>query len=261
MRIEQEDGEEVWRESVGSEVLAQPQGAGEHVIVYALNNNIFGLAAINGELDWEINNSMPALILRANSPPLVMNDQIAYLGLSNGRVIAFQIDTGKRLWEHAVTTPRGRSELQRMVDISGQMALVEDTLYVVTYQGRVAALATATGRERWHRTLSSHKGVNATDDYVTLTDNDDVVWLLSAEDGITLWKQEALLYREVTTPAFWRDYLVVGDSEGYVHVLSIKDGSLIGRTEVGGDGISVPPFVIDDTLYVITNNGKLIAYK
>ena len=214
---QQEDGDEVWRIEVGSEILAPPVGADSHVIVYAINNSIYGLAAVNGELDWQINNSMPALVLRANSPPLILNDQIVYLGLSNGRVLAFNISTGRRLWEHLVTMPRGRSELQRMVDISGQMALVDDTLYVVTFQGRVAALATATGRERWHRNMSSYTGLNANEDYVTLSDDKDTVWLLSAKNGTTVWQQEALLYRGLSTPTFWRDYLVVGDKEGYIH--------------------------------------------
>jgi outer membrane protein assembly factor BamB len=256
----QKNGSEKWRTSINSEVLTPPIGADSHVLAYAANNNLYGLANINGELDWEINNPAPALVLRGNSMPLVIDDKIAYVGLSNGKVIAVDVTSGQKIWERPVSVPRGRSELQRMVDISGQMALVDDTLYAVTYQGHVAALSTATGRELWQREMSSYSGVNANRDYVAISDAEDHVWLLSAKDGTTLWKQDTLLYRNLTVPVFWHDYIIVGDKEGYLHILSVKEGKLVGREKIGGDGIVVSPIVVDDVLYVSTSDGKLIAY-
>ena len=256
----QKNGSEKWRTSINSEVLTPPIGADSHVLAYAANNNLYGLANINGELDWEINNPAPALVLRGNSMPLVIDDKIAYVGLSNGKVIAVDVTSGQKIWERPVSVPRGRSELQRMVDISGQMALVDDTLYAVTYQGHVAALSTATGRELWQREMSSYSGVNANRDYVAISDAEDHVWLLSAKDGTTLWKQDTLLYRNLTVPVFWHDYIIVGDKEGYLHILSVKEGKLVGREKIGGDGIVVSPIVVDNVLYVSTSDGKLIAY-
>lgn len=258
--FDQDDGAELWSAQLESEVLAPPNGAGEHVIAYAGNNTLYGLNAANGEIDWKVNNSMPALVLRGNSMPLMMGDQVVYVGLSNGRVLALDAENGNRLWERPISIPRGRSELQRMVDINGRMALVNDTLYVVSYQGQVAALAVSTGTERWHHEMSSYTGVSANEDYVAVTDSDDIVNLLSAKDGAVLWKQESLTYRQVTLPVFWEDYVVVGDKEGYLHILSLEDGSFVGRVEVGGEGIVVPPLVVKDALYVLANNGQLSVY-
>jgi len=81
--------------------------------------------------------------------------------------------------------------------------------------------------------------------------------LLSAKDGTTLWKQDTLLYRNLTVPVFWHDYIIVGDKEGYLHILSVKEGKLVGREKIGGDGIVVSPIVVDDVLYVSTSDGKV----
>ena len=261
---QQDEGEPVWHTQLSSEILAAPQGisgeSADHIIAYAGDNTVYGLEVTEGDIEWQVNNPMPALVLRASNMPLIMNEEVAYVGLSNGRVLALTTDSGRQIWEHAVSLPSGRSELQRMVDISGKMALEDDTLYVVTYQGRVAALAASTGRERWQRNMSSYTGVSATEDYVTLSDIDDVVWLLSAKDGTTLWKQEELLYRVLSAPVFWGDYIIVGDTEGYIHVLSPADGTIIGRTHVDDSGISVPPLVEENVLYVLANNGRLAAF-
>ncbi|MFI4954676.1 MAG: outer membrane protein assembly factor BamB [Gammaproteobacteria bacterium] len=265
LAYQQKDGSEAWRAQLSSEILAAPLGSStesaDHIIAFAGDNTVYGLEVTEGETDWEVKNPMPALVLRGSSMPLILGEDVVYAGLSNGRVLALASDTGRRLWEHVVSLPRGRSELQRMVDISGKMALVDDTLYVVTYQGRVAALTVATGRERWQRNMSSYSGVSANADYVTLSDTDDVVWLLSAPDGSTLWKQEDLMYRVLTAPVFWEDYIVVGDKEGYIHVFSPADGTIIGRVQVDKSGITVPPMVENGVLYVLANNGRLAAYS
>lgn len=260
----QKDGTPVWHTQLSSEILAAPLGSStktaDHVIAFAGDNTVYGLDVTEGDIDWEVKNPMPALVLRGSNMPLLLGDEVVYVGLSNGRVLALSANTGERLWEHAVTLPRGRSELQRMIDISGKMALVGDTLYVVTYQGRIAALNAVTGRDRWQRNMSSYTGLSANKDYVTLSDNEDVVWLLSATDGTTLWKQEELRYRTLTVPVFWEEYIVVGDKEGYLHVLSPANGTIIGRTQVDESGISIPPVVDNGVLYVLANNGKLAAY-
>lgn len=260
----QETGEEVWQAQLESEILAAPKGSGKRVVAYAANNTVYGLDASTGKIDWKVNNTMPALVLRGNSAPLIMGDQVVYVGLNNGRVLALNIKDGSRLWEHVVSASRGRSELQRMVDISGDMAIEDSTLYVVSYQGEIAALALSTGIPRWEKEMSSYSGVSANKKYLTVSDSDDVVYLLSINNGDTVWKQENLMYRDLTLPIFWEDYVVVGDKEGYLHILSLKDGAFVGRIEVGGDGMVVPPVVISmqgkEALYVLTNSGKLHVY-
>ncbi len=55
------------------------------------------------------------------------------------------------------------------------------------------------------------------------------------------------------------DNIVVGDFEGYLHWLSQDDGKLIGRLRIGEDAISAAPFKVDNTIYVMSDGGKLAA--
>jgi outer membrane protein assembly factor BamB len=53
--------------------------------------------------------------------------------------------------------------------------------------------------------------------------------------------------------------VLVGDLEGYVHLLSREDGSLVGRTRVGEAPITAAPVVADGVAYVLGDEGELAA--
>ena len=55
------------------------------------------------------------------------------------------------------------------------------------------------------------------------------------------------------------NYVAVADKEGYVHLLNQTDGTYAGRYSVGGDGVRANLLSDGDTLYVLTNSGKLYA--
>ncbi|MFO6383031.1 PQQ-binding-like beta-propeller repeat protein, partial [Pseudomonas aeruginosa] len=80
-------------------------------------------------------------------------------GLASGKVVAVDVQRGLPIWEQRVAIPQGRSELDRVVDIDGGLLLSGDTLYVVSYQGRAAALDVNSGRLLWQREASSYVGV------------------------------------------------------------------------------------------------------
>jgi outer membrane protein assembly factor BamB len=76
-----------------------------------------------------------------------------------------------------------------------------------------------------------------------------------------LWKQDKLAYRQLTAPVTIGDYVLVGDFEGYVHIISNLDGELIGRERVNKNGFHVQPQSQDDTVYIYGNGGHLVALK
>ncbi len=88
-----------------------------------------------------------------------MTNRLAVAGLSTGKVVALDISNGVPVWEQRVAIPTGRSELERVVDIDGGLLLSGETLYVASYQGRVAALDLQSGRQLWQRDASSYAGV------------------------------------------------------------------------------------------------------
>ncbi len=256
--LDAESGEERWRARVTSEVLSAPATNGDVVVVQTQDDRLVGFDASTGNQRWIYDNSPAVLTLRGTSSPIVTN-QLAVAGLSSGRVIAVDTQRGLPIWEQRVAVPQGRSELDRMVDIDGNLLLSGSTLYAVSYQGRVAALELNSGRILWQRDASSYVGVAQGFGSVYLSLADGSVEGIDERSLSTLWTNDQLARRQLSGPAAFSSYVVVGDLEGYLHLLSQVDGRFVARTRVDHDGQRVTPLVVGDWIYTYGNGGELVG--
>ena len=255
-----EDGSERWRNNDGAESVAQPVVEDDTVFVQSSDNRLRALDLFDGELEWEIIQSIPVLTMRGSTSPLVVgNDVVA--GFDNGRVISVDIATGNVNWETLLSPPSGRSDLERLADVDGAMAAVGRDIYAAGYQGRVASLAAESGQQLWSQEISTYEGVTADWNSVyTVTDNGIVIGL-TRRNGTEIWRQDALLRREPTLPVPFRTTVVTADFEGYLHFFSNSSGEPLARVRFGKDGITSPPVVYGTLLYVQSDNGSMAAYE
>ena len=262
---------ELWRTRVPSEVLARPLIQSDAVIVRTVDGKILSLNLDDGKIRWQYQRAIPDLTLRGSSEPVIARDKI-FAGLADGRLIAISSKNGEVLWDIALAIPKGRSEIQRLIDIDGDAELYGRVLYASSFQGRVAAIDVERGQFLWARDFSTHTGVVLDDKTLFSSDDNGHVWALDRLNGATIWKQEKLEYRNLTRPTIVGDYIAVGDFEGYVHLLSRYDGHFVARYQLGqfdhvgwqlATGIVVPPIVLPsldgkNRMAVVTRGG--IAY-
>ena len=186
---------------------------------------------------------------------------IIYIGYDGGEVVALRLDDGTLVWEQNVVPKEGRTELERLADIDGQLVYVASDLLVSSYKSRLASLAADSGRLLWFKDIASATGVVVERVNLAISDSEDNVWLLDRRSGSTTWKQDQLGNRVLTRPSFYGNFIVVGDFEGYLHWINVSDGHFAARTKVGGNGFVSAPLVSGNTLYVLTNGGELSAYS
>lgn len=253
------DGTEKWRASVGSEVLSAPAINGDIVLVQTQDDTLVALEADSGERRWSYESSPAVLTLRGTGAPLLTN-QLAIAGLSTGKVIALDTRRGLPVWEQRIAVPQGRSELERIVDIDGTLLQSGGKLYVVTFQGRAAVLDLESGRILWQRDASSASGAALGYGSVYLSLADGTVQGIDERSNTVLWSNDQLARRQLSGPEVFSSYVVVGDKEGYLHLLSQVDGRFVGRTRVDSSGIRARAVVEGDWLYVYANDGSLVAY-
>ncbi|MBC9252037.1 outer membrane protein assembly factor BamB [Pseudomonas alcaligenes] len=251
-------GEEKWRSRVTSEVLSAPATNGDVVVVQTQDDRLIALDASTGSQRWIFENTPAVLTLRGTSGPVLTN-RLAIAGLSSGKVIALDTQRGIPVWEQRVAVPKGRSELERVVDIDGNLLLSGGTLYVVTYQGKVAALDVDSGRPLWDRDASSYVGLAQGFGNVYVSQANGSVESIDERSNSALWNNDALARRQLSAPEVFSSYVAVGDFEGYLHLLSQVDGHFVGREKIDGDGVRVRPLVVGDWIYAYGNSGKLVG--
>ncbi len=251
-------GEERWRSQVSSEVLAAPAVNGDIVLVQTQDDRLIALEMDTGAQRWSYESSPAVLTLRGTGAPLLTN-QLAVAGLSSGKVVALDTRRGLPVWEQRVAIPQGRSELERVVDIDGGLLLSGGTLYVTSYQGRAAALELESGRVLWQRDASSYSGAALGYGSVYLSLADGTVEGIDERSTTALWRNESMARRQLSAPAVFSSYVVVGDIEGYLHLLSQVDGRFVARERIDSSGVRARPVVEGDWLYAFGNDGKLVA--
>jgi outer membrane protein assembly factor BamB len=253
-------GAERWRSFVGGEVLAQPLIKDDVVVVQTIDNRLIALARFDGRQRWEIEQTMPALTMRGASSPMLIG-LLVIAGFDNGRLVAVNIETGDIEWDSMLALPTGRSDLDRLADIDGAIAVVGQDIYAAGYQGRVASIAAESGQVLWSREISSHAGMAADWNSVYTTRDDGEVIALTRTNGAESWRNDDLLRRDPTLPIPFHTTVVVGDFEGYLHFFSSIDGEAVARLRQGKKAISNDPLVVANRLYVQSDDGSVAAYE
>ena len=246
-----------WKQSLNSEIRTRAVVDGGQVFIRAVDGELTALNAKTGAIEWNVSRLVPSLSLTGSSFPVITSD-LVISGFDNGKLVAFSRKNGATVWEHTVSTPRGRSEIERLVDLDGQFLLRNGVIYISSYQGKLIAI-TLQGQVLWTRKFSSFKAIEADDDALYLTDDRSNIWSIDRRTGSAFWKQDALHDRKLTAPRLIGDKLVVGDLEGYVHWLNKADGEMLARYRPSQIRFISQPTVIGHIVLVNDISGQVFA--
>jgi outer membrane protein assembly factor BamB len=257
LALNKSTGTELWRTTTSSEVLSGPMGTESGIAVLTNDSRLHGLNPASGKEEWLFDAAAPALKLRGGSTPLVI-ENLALVGFASGQAGLFELRTGQVIWLETIAQPRGRTEIERIVDINGRLARRASMAYIVTFQGKVAALDLKSLQILWTRDSSSYAGLDAGPRGVVVTDSEGMLQAFDRFTGETLWTQEALLHRQVTAPVVVKDLVVVADQKGFVYAFSLESGRLLGYRRVDSSGVAAPPLVDNQDVIVQSKAGRLI---
>jgi outer membrane protein assembly factor BamB len=261
LALDQTDGEVRWRSRVSSEVLSAPQTNGRVVVAQTVDDKLVALEADSGERRWIYESNLPPLTLRGTSRPLFTSAGTVVAGFSNGTLVAVNLDDGVFRWEERVAVPEGEYDIDRVIDVDGDLVLDGNRVLASSYQGNIMAFDSASGRIVWGHEASSYHGIDI--GFGNIYYSDDRGHLVAVRDNSNdiTWENDDLEYRAITAPTAVGNYVAVADFEGYIHLISQIDGRIVGRYEADGDGVRSNLLFAGGTLYVYGNSGRLSALR
>ena len=258
LALNQSDGSLAWKSRVASEVLSQPQIDDDLVVVQSIDGKVAAYDAIDGSRKWVYTTNIPSLTLRGTATPII-SDDIILVGFSSGRVTLLERETGVPGLDQRVGVAQGDSDLERLVDIDGVMAMENGRLYAASFQGRIIGIDIATGRILWSEEASSVSGVGTGFGNVYLASSDSQISAYNADNGREVWRVDALLHRDITAPVAMGSYLAFTDYEGYLHLMAQSDGRFVGRRKIDGSGVRSGVVAEGGRLYAMGNKGSLFV--
>ena len=255
-------GKKIWRRTVSNEIFAPPTVAEGKVFVKTVDGKLYAFDEQDGKLSWMYDHGTTPLVMRAGSSPQALFG-IVIVGFSDSKLIGLRADTGQLLWEKTISTPNGVSDVERMADIDANPIIMDSVAYVAAYQQNISAMSLQSGDFLWQKKgISTFNNMVADSSTLYVVDDESIIWAINRESGTVLWQQKDLHNRRLTAPAIMENKaLVVGDYAGYVQWLSLTDGHIIGRSRSSSSSIYAQPAVDNDTVYVLTSYGTLVAYR
>ena len=257
--IDSERQEILWEKNIGGEILSNAVISASHVIAKNSVGELVALDSSSGEKNWSFRSQLPALTVRGTGEPII-EDGIVFSTFDNGRLAAFQLDTGFFLWDAPISFLEGSSELENLIDADSAPILAKQLIFATNYQGNLTAFDIAQKRPVWNEDASSFYSPIAVNNMIMVIQDDSSIISFSLNNLAKSWTSEEYLRRDLSNGAVYKNLLLVGDLEGYVHVINPLTGITVGRKKVTGKPImSIVTF--RDLAYIVDQDSNIVAIK
>ncbi|HEY7787057.1 MAG TPA: outer membrane protein assembly factor BamB [Casimicrobiaceae bacterium] len=247
-----------WTSRVSSEVIAPPLVADDIVIVFSGDGRIYGLAAADGKTVWVDPRTNPPLTVRNAAGGVLLRGGL-FIGTAGGQLLAIDEQSGTIAWNGTVATPKGSTELERIADVTSLPHVDDNEACAAAFQGRIACFDVRRGSLIWTRDISSLAGITADANRLYAVDDKGSVQAFDRSNGASIWKQDVLSKRRIGGPQLIGDEIGVVDVEGYLHLLSRKNGAYVGRLATDGSLATTQPARLGGGMLWQSEKGTLFS--
>ncbi|MEJ7137211.1 PQQ-binding-like beta-propeller repeat protein [Amphibiibacter pelophylacis] len=254
-------GKPLWSVALDSAVVTPPLVAGERVFVLMQNQSVAAYDARTGRYLWlqKVGDRTAELALDA---PGLLTAQGGRLVVGLGAVLA-SLDpaTGAPVWSQPLSGVRASNEIERLAVPLAPALARGNTLCLRLFSTGVQCMDAATGQPQWQTRLDGAQGLGGDANWVLAVDGSDRVFAWQPPASTPSWRMDSLLNRGLTTPVLVGNRVVVGDAQGYVHVLDLANGQLVARFSAGGSAVRSLQADGADGVLVLSADGRVATYR
>lgn len=251
-------GREVWRQKLAAQAFSSPFVAGGRVFVLAADRSVNAFDGQTGRKLWTQQRPSEPLVLRQSGVMLAVGDTLV-VGLA-GRLTGLNPLNGSIRWEAPIASPRGINDVERLVDLVGTVSRTGNTVCARAFQASVGCVDAERGTLLWSKPANGAQGVDGDDSLVFGTEADGKVLAWRRSDGESAWNTDRLRYRSLTSPVVVGRSIAIGDSAGFIHMLSRADGSLMNRLTTDGSPVAAAPVLAANTLITVSRSGTVYGF-
>ena len=255
--LDQKDGSQLWSTNVKGEILSKSVIDTQIVVVKSGSGELIGLNRVTGEIEWSYRSKLPPLTVRGSGSPVLSDDKI-FVSFDNGRLGVFDINSGFPLWDGAISYASGTSELDNLIDGDSSPVIEGGLVYTTNYQGNLNIFDIAQKRSVWTSETSSFYSPVIMRGLLIVAEANSTIKSFSLSSLEESWLNEDYLNRGLSNPVSYKGSLIVGDFEGYIHIVDPLNGKTIGRKKLSRKPIK-SIFTRSNSLYVIDEAFNLFS--
>jgi outer membrane protein assembly factor BamB len=261
-------GAEIWRTDSLTPFHSAPTVAGGRVYAATDDNELYALDSENGSVLWTHQGIVePARLI--TSPSAAVLGDVVVVPYASGEIYALRVENGNPLWNDALTRTGGLTPISEINDVAGSPVIAGDTVYVMNHSGLMAALELRSGERIWNQPAGGLNAPWVAGDYLFLVTTEGEVVCMERATGAIVWIQQLPVFENPNDrdsriawsgPVLAGGRLFLASSNGDAAILSATDGTIQRRFRLGDD-VYVAPIIVNETIYVVTNEARLIALR
>lgn len=262
-------GEVLWRVHNEIPFSNAPTVRNGQIYVVSQDSRLQVFSTEDGKRRWEhMAITETAGILSASSP--AVNDQIVVAGFNSGEIVALRTFNGSVNWSDSLSARALQvTPMSELVAIVGRPVIDRDRVFAVSHGGRMMAVDIRTGERVWTADVGSIETPWVTGDSVVVITTDAEIVSLTRSLGRVRWVNQLPQFEDEEDregriswagPVLGGGRLILASSHGDLYFLSPDNGGIISTMDVDAP-VSVTPVIANQTLYILTDEGELIAYR
>lgn len=261
------NGEIFWRKNLPAPSRAAPTIIDNRLFITTLDSRVLALNPTDGALLWEyIGIAETAGLVGAASP--AANFDIVVPVFSSGEVTALRVENGSVAWSDNLSNLRSGGGLSSLTDIKALPVIDQGVVIAISFGGRIVAIDERTGARLWQREFGGEQTPWVAKDFVYVLSSDNELVALNRETGVIRWvtaldrytdkdRDEKILW---SGPVMAGKRLLLAGTDGRLLEVVPETGQLLAQSRIGGS-VALPPVVADKTLYLLTEDGTLRAFR
>jgi outer membrane protein assembly factor BamB len=262
------NGEEIWRETSLTPFIAAPTVVDGRVYSITHENELMAFDASSGSVQWThraIEDSARLL----TAPSVAVQGDVVIAPFSSGELIALRAQNGTVLWTDALTRAGGLTPMSSINDISGSPVIGDTSVYALSHSGIMASFDMRTGERNWTQPASALHAPWLAGNHLFIVTSDAQVAAFDRRTGAVAWITQLEAFRNERRrrdriawagPVLAGNRLLTVSSRGEMVIINPVDGSVQERRDIG-DPVFIAPIIVNETVYIVTDNGRLIALR
>jgi outer membrane protein assembly factor BamB len=261
-------GAYIWRVKPGGPLRGAPTVSADNVYVISQDNQLFALNAANGETRWTGAGAFEqAGVFGTAAPAFAQSTVVA--GFSSGELTAYRYENGQVVWQDALARTGVSTVVGTISDIDADPVIEQGRVFAVGQGGRMVAVELITGQRAWELNIAGISTPWVAGDWLFVVTDQARLLAVARSSGRIRWISQLPRYRDAEDrqgPIFWRgpvlagNRLILTNSIGQITYVSPVNGALLSTTNTGAP-ISLPPVVANNTLYILSDSGRLTALR
>lgn len=257
-----------WRQTVSGPLRGSPTVRGGRVFAVTVDNQTHALAAEDGSVLWTHTGIAESAGLLAGNSPAVDGNMVV-VPYSSGEIFALRVENGSIIWQDSLATVRRTEIVGALLDIRGRPAIDRGRVYAISNADMLVCMEQRSGRRIWEKEIGGVQSPWIAGDYLYVLTNNNEVLALEAKTGRIVWVTEMQNWENPKDregrivwvgPVLASDRLILASSDGKLVSLSPYTGDMLGWEDAPAS-ISIAPVIANNTLYFLTDDADLVAYR